>query len=170
LSDLTSEDTRMKLAPKTSVDTRKRHAIHVLLAYDSPRTCRAILRMFDRISARLRDKALFKVNAFKFGLLASMDPVQCGAGEAGMPELAVVAFGKSGTPGAELLSWLENWAECHAGKEAALGLLPLGPVSSASVRRAVRISKDIATRYSLGFICDAESRLKLLQEQCTVAA
>jgi hypothetical protein len=155
----------MKMARKISAGIKETHAVHVLLAYDNPRTCSAILGMFDRISARLCDKALFKVNAIKFSLLASMDPAQCGASE-----LAVVAFGEAGAPGAALLSWLENWAECHAGKEAALGLLPLGPTSSNSVRRVVRISKDIATRYGLGFICDPESRLELLQEHCTVAA
>jgi len=160
----------MKMARKTSVESKETHAVNVLLAYDNPGTCSAILGMFNRISARLRDKTLFKVNAFKFSLLERMDPVHCAAGRAGTPELAVVAFGEGGAPGAALLGWLENWAEDHAGKEAALGLLPMGPAMSKPVRRFVRIARDIATRHGLGFIYDAESRMKLLHEHGTADA
>src|SRR5271154_621297 len=151
----------MKMTQKASVDSKGTHAVNVLLAYDSPRTCSAILKMFNRISARLRDKTLFKVNAIRFSLLERMDPVQCANARPGTPELAVVAFGETGIPGAALLGWLENWAQRHAGKEAALGLLPMGPATSKSVRRFVRIAKDIATRHGLGFIYDTESQLKL---------
>jgi hypothetical protein len=158
------------MARKASVDTKATHAVNVLLAYDNPRTCSAILGMFHRISAQLRDKSLFKVNAFKFSLLERMDPVQCAPDGADAPELAVVAFGEAGAPGAALLGWLENWAQGHAGQEAALGLLPMGPAISKPARRAVRIARKIATRHGLGFIYDAESRLKLLQARCTVVA
>jgi hypothetical protein len=147
----------MKMAQKSSVDSGETHAVNVLLAYDNPRACSAILRMFDRISGHLRDERLFKINAFKFSLLERMDPVQCDIGGVGTPELAVLAFGSTGAPGVALLRWLENWAKRHAGKEAALGLLPMGAVTSASVRRFVRIARDIATRHGLGFIYHAES-------------
>jgi hypothetical protein len=160
----------MKMARKVSADTGATQAVNVLLAYDDPRTCRALLGMFDRISARLRDKTLFKVNAFKFSLLERMDPAHSATVESETPELAVVAFGEADALGTALLCWLESWAEHHAGKAAALGLLPLGPVTSERVRRFVRISRDIATRHGLGFIYDSESRLKLLQEHCTVVA
>jgi hypothetical protein len=159
----------MNMARKISMDTKETQAVNVLLAYDNPRTCSMILGMFNRISSQLRDKTLFKVNAFNFILLESMDPGHCATGGAGTPELALVAFGGADAPGAALLSWLENWAESRAGKEAALGLLPLGHATSAPVRRFVRIARDIATRHGLGFIYDAESQLKLLQEHCTVA-
>jgi hypothetical protein len=147
----------MKTARKYSVETKGTHAVNVLLAYDNPRACSAILGMFDRISGRLHDEKLFKINAFKFSLLERMDPLQCDAVGAGTPELAVVAFGEPGAPGAALLGWLEHWAERHAGKEAALGLLPMGPATSEPVQRFVRTTKDIAARHGLGFIYDSEA-------------
>jgi hypothetical protein len=147
----------MKVARENSVDSKETHAVNVLLAYDNPRTCAASLRMLERISKRLHDKKLFNVNAFKFGLLEQMDPLKWTAAGAEAVELAMVAFGEEGVPGAGLLRWLENWARSHAGKNAGLGLLPMGPHTGESVRRAVRTRRGIAARHGLGFIYDSES-------------
>jgi hypothetical protein len=157
MSDLRSEDTRMKVARENSVDSKEPHAVNVLLAYDNPSTCAASLHMLERISKRLHDKKLFNVNAFTFGLLEQMDPLKWTAASAEAVELAMVAFGEEGVPGAGVLRWLEGWAKSHAGKEAGLGLLPMGRHTEKSVRRAVRVIKAIAARYGLGFIYDPES-------------
>lgn len=148
------------------MNTEELHTLNVLLAYDNPRTCRAILRVFSRVSSQLHDRTLFKVDAFKFSLLERMDPSRCADELVERPEIAVVAFGEAGAPGAALLGWLEIWAKCHAGKEAALGLLPLGPATGKTVRRFIRLSKEIATRYGLNFICDEAFGLQLFQQQC----
>ncbi len=137
-------------------------ALNILLAYDNARTCRAVLEMLDRISTRVRAKTRFNVNAFKFGLLEQMDPVKWTAAGARAAELAVVAFGEAGVPGARFLRWLENWGRFHAGKDAALGLIPVGRATGQSVRRIVRILKESAARHHLDFIYDAESRPGLL--------
>jgi hypothetical protein len=153
----------MKVARENSVDSKEAHAVNVLLAYDNPGTCAASLRMLDRISKRLHDKKLFNVNAFKFGLLEKMDPLKWTAASAEVVELAMVAFGEQGVPGAGVLRWLEGWAKSHAGMEAGLGLLPMGRQTGKSVRRAVRAIKGIAARHGLGFIYEAESPC---QEPC----
>jgi hypothetical protein len=144
----------MKMVQKTSVDTKGAQAVNVLLAYDNARTCAASLKMLDRISNRLRDQRLFNVNAFKFGLLEHMDPLKWTAAGADAVELAMVAFGEQGVPGVGFLRWVESWAKRHAGKNAGLGLLPLGSHSAKSVRRVVRVLRGIAQRNGLGFIYD----------------
>src|SRR5580658_10031942 len=120
------KESEMKTAREMTVETGDSYQINVLLAYDSAPTCGAILGMFDRISTRLRDKKIFNVRAFKFGLLERMDPFKWTAAKAGAAELVMVAFGEAGPPGASLLRWLENWAEQHEGQDSALGFLPLG--------------------------------------------
>jgi len=160
----------MKTAREDSSTTTNPHAINVLLAYDTAGTCGAFLKMLDRISTRLRDKKLFNVKAFKFGLLEQIDPRKWAAASADETELAVVAFGEVGAPGADLLRWVENWAARHEGMNAALGLLPMGALPGKSVRRVVRALRDIATRHGLGFIYDAEGRFNLLQDAGTVVA
>jgi hypothetical protein len=161
---------KMKMPPKASRRTEESCMVSVLLAYDTARTCGSILGMLDRISTRLRDKKLFCVKAFKFGLLEQMDPLKWKAGRPGATELAMVAFGDEGPPGADLLRWLEKWAKRHAGQDAALGLLPMGLPSSQSVRRVVLALKEMAARHSLGFICDARDFLGPLYEQDTAVA
>jgi hypothetical protein len=153
-----------------TVEKTDPYQINVLLAYDSDRTCGAILGMFDRISTRLRDKSIFNVNAFRFGLLERMDPFQRTASRAGAAELVMVAFGEEGAPGAGLLRWLENWAELHEGQDSALGFLPLGTKPGEPVRRVVRALRKIAARHSLRFICGAEGRLEPLREACAAVA
>jgi hypothetical protein len=144
------------MVQKASVDTKETRAVHVLLAYDNPRTCAAMLKMLDRISTRLRDQKLFNVNAFKFGLLENMDPLKWTAASADAVELVMVAFSDEGIPGARLLRWLEKWARSHAGKEAGLGLLPMGPHTGQPVRRVVRALRKMSARHGLGFIYDVE--------------
>jgi hypothetical protein len=159
-----------KTSEMTDAEQNDSYQINVLLAYDSDRTCGAILGMFDRISTRLRDKKIFNVNAFRFGLLERMEPFKRTAPEAGAAELVMVAFGEEGAPGAGLLRWLENWAEHHEGQDSALGILPLGAKAGEPVRRFVRALRKIAARHSLRFIYGAEDRLGMLQEACTAAA
>jgi hypothetical protein len=146
------------------------HPVHVLLAYDTTRTCRAILEMLHRISTQLRDQKLFDVKAFKFGLLEQMDPLKWTAADPQEAELAVVAFGETGAPGADFLRWLEHWAARHEGQNAALGLLPMGVFTGQSVRHLVRSLRKIAARHGLGFIYNPEAGLNPLQETGTVAA
>src|SRR5271168_2712125 len=98
----------MKMTRTDSASTGHAQSIHVLLAYDTARTCGAMLEMLDRISTRLRDKKLFSVRAFKFGLLEEMDTVKWTAAKTDEAELAVVAFDEGSAPGAGLLRWLEN--------------------------------------------------------------
>jgi hypothetical protein len=163
----------MKSMDKTHLEARDSYRINVLLAYDNTHTRGAILGMLDRISTQLRDKTLFKINAFSFGLLEQIDPRLCasaGTESAEVAEIAVVAFGKEGAPGAGLLRWLENWAERHAGQDAALGLQPLAPLSGKSVRRVVRALREIAARHGLRFIYGAADRLALPQTACTAVA
>jgi hypothetical protein len=150
--------------------TKDPYLLNVLLAYDDARTCGATLDMLDRISSRLRATTRLNVNAFRFGLLEQMDPRRWTAAGARAADLAVVAFGEAGVPGAKLLRWLEKWGECHADKNAALGLVPMGRATGASVRRIVRTLKETAARYGLDFIYGADSRLTLLQERDTVVA
>jgi|HubBroStandDraft_1064217.scaffolds.fasta_scaffold430702_1 hypothetical protein len=147
----------MKMVRKTSVGTKGTHAVNVLLAYDNLHNCAAMLNLLDRISTRMRDKKLFNVNAVKFGLLEHMDPLNWTASDADAIELAMVAFSEEGAPRAGFLRWLESWAKRQAGKEAGLGLLPMGPHTGRSVRRVVRSLRGIAARNGLGFICDAET-------------
>jgi hypothetical protein len=137
-------------------------ALNILLAYDNARTCRSVLEMLDRISTRARAKTRFNVNAFRFGLLERMDPVKWTAASAREAKLALVAFGETGVPGARFLRWLENWGRFHAGKDAALGLIPVGRATGQSVRRLVRILQESAARHHLDFIYDAESRPGML--------
>jgi len=160
----------MKTAREDYPGAKDSHSIQVLLAYDTDATCGAILKMLDRISARLRDKKLFHVNAFKFGLLEQMDIRKWIAARPQEAELAVVAFGEAGAPGADLLQWLENWASRHEGGNAALGLLPMGALTGKSVRHVVRSLRKIAARHGVGFIYNENSRLDLFQDAFTVAA
>jgi len=153
----------MKTVDETYLDGSERPSVRVLLAYDNARSCGAILDMLARISARLREKTLFNVNAFKFGLLERMDTLQCPSPDA-EAELAVVVFGQDGVPGAGLLRWLEIWASRHAGKNAALSLFLRGNAASESARRIVQTLKEMAARHGLSFICDAEARHELAQE------
>jgi hypothetical protein len=118
----------------------------------------------------VRANALLNVNAFRFGLLEQMDPCQWTAAGAPAAELAVVAFSEAGPPGAGFLRWLENWVKCHAGKNAALGLVPLGKATGKSVHRVVRILRKMAARHGLDFIYDAHSPLELFHERGTVVA
>ncbi len=145
-------------------------AIHVILAYDTARTRGAIFKMLGRISDKLHNKRLFNVNAFKFGLLQQMDSATWSAGNSAEAELAVVAFNESSAPGADFLRWLDGWAQCHAGKNAALGLLPMGIVTSRSVQRVVRELKKIASRHGLGFIYNEDSGVLSLRDSITAAA
>ncbi|HEY3860620.1 MAG TPA: hypothetical protein VGO59_01925 [Verrucomicrobiae bacterium] len=131
------------------------YQINVLLAYDSAQTRSAIVGMFDRISSHLRDKKIFNVNAFRFGLLERADRFHLMASSASA-ELVMVAFGDSGVPGAGLLSWLESWAEQHAGQDSALGFLPVGAIAGEPVRRMVRALGSIAARHGLRFICGGQ--------------
>jgi hypothetical protein len=160
----------MKRTHEVTPMAKDPHSIHVLLAYDNGRTCGAILEMLDRISSRLREKKLFSVKAFRFGLLEQMDPGKWAAANPEEAELAVVAFGQTGAPGANLLRWLENWAELHAGQNAALGLLPMGTFTGNSMRHVVQSLRKIAARHGLGFIYGADSKLQPFQEACTVVA
>ena len=153
----------MKKTGEITAESKDSYKINVLLAYDSTPTCGAILRMFDRISTRLRDKKIFNVRAFKFGLLERMDPFKWPATRAGAAELVMVAFGEEGAPGAGLLRWLENWAKQHEGQDSALGFLPLGANAGKSVRRVVRALKKIAARHGLRFIYGAEAGFDLPQ-------
>jgi hypothetical protein len=147
------------------------YMLNVLLAYDNARTCGATLDLLDRISTRLRATTRLNVNAFTFGLLEQMDPCKWkAAAGAKAAELVIVAFGEAGAPGAGLLRWLENWGQCHADKNAAVGLIPMGRATGASVRRTVRALKDTAARHGLDFIYGADSRLGFLQERGTVVA
>jgi hypothetical protein len=159
----------MKKEGEMTVETGGSYQINVLVAYDSAPTCSAILDMFDRISTRLRDKQLFNVNAFRFGLLERMDPCSWTAAGAGAAELVMVAFGEAGPPGAGLLRWLESWAEHHQGQDSALGFLPLGANAGEPVRRVVRTLRKIAARHGLRFIYGAEARLDSLQDACAAA-
>jgi len=155
---------------KKALGAKAPYLLNVLLAYDDARTCGATLDMLDRISTRLRATTRLNVNAFRFGLLEQMDPRRWTAAGARAADLAVVAFGEAGAPGAGLLRWLENWGACHEDTNAALGLIPMGRATGASVRRVVRILKETAARHGLDFICGAESRLGLLQERSTAVA
>jgi hypothetical protein len=160
----------MKTSRESSKSARSPQPVNILLAYDSPRTCAATMKMLDRISTRLQDKGLFNVNAFKFGLLENMDPLQGTAANADAVELAMVAFNAGSAPGAGLLRWFENWARGHAGREAGLGLLPLGRQTGQSVRRMARALREIAARYKLGFIYQPETGFDSFQDAFTAAA
>ena len=153
----------MKKAREMTLGNKDSYHINVLLAYDSAPTCGTILDMFDRISTRLRDKKLFNVNAFRFGLLERMDPFKWKSARAGEAELVMVAFGEEGPPGAGLLRWLENWAQQHEGQDSALGFLPLGAKAGEPVRRVVQALQKIAARHGLRFIYGAEGGLGLPQ-------
>ena len=153
----------MKRADEITAEKKSSYQVHVLLAYDSAPTCGAILGMFDRISTRLRDKKIFNVQAFKFGLLERMDPFKWTATKAGEAELVMVAFGEAGPPGASLLRWLENWAQQHEGRDSALGFLPLGANAREPVRRVVRTLRKMAARHGLRFIYGVEGGLGLSQ-------
>ena len=83
----------MKKTGEMTVENKDPYKINVLLAYDSAPTCGAILRMFDRISTRLRDKKIFNLCAFEFGLLERMDSFRWPSAKAGAAELVLVAFG-----------------------------------------------------------------------------
>lgn len=144
----------MKNKSGHDLEVKEPFVLNILLAYDNARTCRAILEMLDRISSRVRAKARVNVNAFRFGLLEQMDPVKWTAAGARAAQLAVVAFGDAGAPGAPLLRWLDKWGRCHADADAALGLIPLGPATSQSVRRIVRLLRATAARHHLDFIYD----------------
>ncbi len=145
-------------------------AIHVVLAYDTARTRGAIFNLLGRISERLHNKRLFNVNSFKFGLLPKMNSARWSAGNPAEAELAVVAFGETNTPGADFLRWLDGWAKRHAGKNAALGLLPMGAVTGRSVERVVRELKKIASRHGLGFIYNEDSGVLSLHDAFTAPA
>jgi hypothetical protein len=145
-----------------SVNGKKSQSVNVLLAYDNPRTCAAMLKMLDRISTRLRDKKLFNVNAFKLGLLENMDPSKWTAAGTDAVELAMVAVSDGSVPGACLLRWMEKWAKSHAGKAAGLCFLPMGRQTEQSVRSFVRALKGIAARYDLGFIYEPEPKFDLI--------
>lgn len=160
----------MKTNSEHAPGSRDPYLLNVLLAYDNACTCSAILDMLDRVSTRLRAKPPLNVNAFRFGLLERMDPRKWTAAGARAAELAVVAFAEAGAPGASLLRWLENWGACHAGTEAALGLIPMGRATGQSVRRIVRILRKTAARHGLDFIYGAEPRWEFLQERATVVA
>jgi hypothetical protein len=160
----------MKKKGEHALGAKDPYMVNVLLAYDNARTCREILDMLDRVSTRVRAKTMLNVNAFRFGLLEQMDPLKWTAAGGWAAELAVVAFGEAGPPGAALLRWLENWGKCHADKNAALGLIPMGRATGESVRRIVRILKKTAARHGLDFIYGADSRLGLFQERSTVVA
>jgi hypothetical protein len=160
----------MKNALEETSSVQDPHAVRVLLAYDTPRTCGDILEMLDRISTRLRDKKLFSVKAFRFSLLEQMDPRKWTAAKPEEAELAVVAFGESGAPGADLLRWLENWAASHEGQNAALGLMPIGAFKGDSVRRVVRSLRKIAARHGLGFIYNEDTGLHPFQDAATLVA
>jgi len=160
----------MKTKDEHALEAKDPYMLKVLLAYDNARTCRAMLDMLNRVSTRLRAQAQINVNAFRFGLLEEMDPLQWPAAGQWSAELAVVAFGEAGLPGAGLLRWLENWGKCHAHKQAALGLVPLAKLTSQSVRRIVRTLRATAARHGLDFIYDAASPLDLFQTRGTVVA
>ncbi len=160
----------MKKKDKKAPGGKDPYLLNILLAYDNARTCCATLDMLDRISTRLRATTRLNVNAFRFGLLEQMDPRRWKAAGAWAADLAVVAFGEAGAPGAGLLRWLENWGACHEDKNAALGLIPMGRATGASVRRVVRILKNTAARHGLDFIYGAEPGLGILQERDTVVA
>ena len=159
----------MKKTGEMTAESKNPQKINVLLAYDSAQTCGAILGMFERISTRLRNKQLFNVNAFRFGLLERMDPFKWTAAGTGTAELVMVAFGEKGAPGAALLSWLENWAQRHQGQDSALGFLPMGVKPGEPVRRVVRTLRRIAARHSLRFIYGGSNGLAPFQDACTVA-
>ena len=159
----------MKKTGEIRVESKNPYKINVLLAYDSAPTCGAILGMFDRISTRLRNKQLFNVNAFRFGLLERMDPFKWTAAGADAAELVMVAFGEKGAPGADLLSWLENWAKRHEGRDSALGFLPMGVKAGEPVRRVVRTLRKIAARHGLRFIYGGGTGLAPFQDACTAA-
>jgi hypothetical protein len=160
----------MKTAVENTGETAGAYQINVLLAYDSAPTCGAILSMFERISARLCDQKLFNVNAFKFGLLERMDLFKWASAGAGAADLVMVACGGEGAPGASLLRWLEDWAEHHAGRDSALGFLPMGALAGEPVRRLVRSLRTIAARHGLRFIYGAEAGALMLQEAGTAMA
>jgi hypothetical protein len=158
----------MKKTGEMTVESKDPYKINVLLAYDSAPTCGAILSMFDRISSRLRDKKIFNVKAFKFGLLERMDPFKWPVAKAGAAELVMVAFGDEGAPGAGLLRWLENWAQQHEGQDSALGFLPLAADAGEPVRHVVRALQKIAARHGLRFIYGVEAGFELPQADGTV--
>jgi hypothetical protein len=160
----------MKQKVKKASSGKDPYLLNVLLAYDNDSTCGATLDMLNRISNRLRTTTKLNVNAFRFGLLEQMDPCRWTAEGARAADLAVVAFGETGAPEAGLLRWLEKWGECHADKSAALGLIPMGRATGASVRRIVRVLKKTASRYGLDFIYGTESRFGLFQERDTAVA
>jgi len=164
------EETSMKTSRVSSTDAKAPQSVNVLLAYDNPRTCAAMLKILDRVSTRLRDKKLFNVNAFKFGLLERMDPFKRTAASPDSVELAMVGFSDGSIPDAGLLRWLDHWAKSHAGKVAGLGLLPMGPRTGASVRRVVRALQKIAARHRLGFIYEPETGFNVLEERGTATA
>src|ERR1700733_7391745 len=143
---------KMKKTDENTGGIKNPYKINVLLAYDSAGTCGAILGMFDRIATRLRNKKLFNVNAFRFGLLERMDPFQWSTADAGAAELVMVAFGEKGAPGVGLMRWLENWAQHHEGQDSALGFLPIGASAGEPVLRVVRSLRKIAARHGLRFI------------------
>jgi hypothetical protein len=155
----------MKTSRESSTDAKAPQSVNVLLAYDNPRTCAAMLKVLDRVSTRLRDKKLFNVNAFRFGLLKRMDPFIRTAATPDSVELAMVGFSGGSIPDAGLLRWLDNWAKSHAGKVAGLGLLPMGPRTGESVRSFVQALREIAARYRLGFIYEPETGFTLLEER-----
>jgi hypothetical protein len=161
---------KMKKRFKKAAGGKDPYLLNVLLAYDNARTCSATLEMLNRISTRLHSTTRLSVNAFRFSLLEQMDPCRWRAAGASAADLAVVAFGEAGPPEAGLLRWLEKWGECHAYKNAALGLIPMGRATGASVGRVVRVLKDTAARYGLDFIYGADSGFALLQERGTVVA
>jgi hypothetical protein len=161
---------KMRNKAERALGAKDPYRLKILLAYDNARTCGAMLDLLDRVSTRLRAKARLNVNAFRFGLLEQMEPSKWTVAGQWAAELAVVAFGEAGPPGAGLLRWLENWGQCHAGKNAALALVPMGRAASTSVRRIVRILRETASRHGLDFIYGAASPLELLQERGTVVA
>ena len=160
----------MKKKDEDALDAKESYILNVLLAYDNDRTRGVILDMLNRVSNRVRAKTVLNVNAFKFGLLEQMDPLKWAAAGVSAAELVVVAFGEAGVPGAGLLRWLENWGKCHADKNAALGLIPMGRATGASMHRIVRVLKETAARNGLDFIYGADARLGFLQERGTVVA
>jgi hypothetical protein len=160
----------MKNSNRHAQGDRDPFMLNVLLAYDTAHTHHTILGMLNRVSNRARAKARLHINAFNFGLLEQMDPCQSTAAGARAAELAVVAFGEAGAPGARLLRWLEKWGRCHEHKDAALGLVHLGRATGQSVRRFVGRLQQTAARHGLDFIYDAHSRLFLPQARETVVA
>ena len=160
----------MKKTGEIRVESKNPYKITVLLAYDSAPTCGAILRMFDRISTRLRDKKIFNLCAFEFGLLERMDSFRWPSAKAGAAELVLVAFGEKGAPGAGPMRWLENWAQQHAGQDSALGFLALAAEADEPVRRFVGTLQTMAESHGLRFICGAKGGFDLLQAGGTAAA